>query len=85
MCGCVCVGVSVAILAQAILAQGTDYLLFFNGILVLVLGCNSVFAVGNHFLYLFIRYLSSLGDPVLSTHTGTSFLDLGLSWCFHRP
>jgi hypothetical protein len=61
LCVCLCVSV-------AILAQGTDYLLFFNGILVLVLGCNSVFAVGNHFLYLFIRYLSSLGDPVLSTH-----------------
>ena len=66
----VCVAVSVAILAQ-----GTNLLLCFDGILVPALGCYSVFTVGNLSLYLFGRYLRKR----LSTQCYP--LDFGLSMC----
>jgi hypothetical protein len=61
VCLCVCVPV-------AILAQGTNFLLFWNGIEVSILGCNPVFANGKYTLYLVNRYLCKIDDPVLSTH-----------------
>jgi hypothetical protein len=72
-------------LPVAILAQGTDYLLFFNGIVVPVLGCNSVFAVGNLILYLLIRYLCKLKRPSVIHTPGRLFLTSGSAGVYHRP
>jgi hypothetical protein len=55
VCVCVCVCVSVAILAQ-----GTNFMLFFDGIEVSMSGCDPVIAVGYYSLYLFARYLCKL-------------------------
>ena len=52
---CVCVCVSVAILAQ-----GTNFLLSWDGILLYSFGCDSVSAVGNISQYLLYRYLCTL-------------------------
>jgi hypothetical protein len=63
VCVYVCVCVSVAILAQ-----GTNFLLFWYGIEVSFRGCNPAFAIGKYPLYLVIRYLCKLDVLVLSTH-----------------
>ena len=48
----------------AILAQGTDYMLFFDGILVPAFGCNSVSTAEHLSLNVLYRYLCKLWDDL---------------------
>jgi hypothetical protein len=61
----------------AILAQGTDYLLFFDGIVVLLPISLSVITVGNLTLHLHSRYLRKSSRPSVIHTAGLLLLTSG--------